>query len=169
MLGFFRIFRIKMIFVLLLTLNFTSVQSVSAESDLASGVLDGMVFFGQMGQSGEQGYEDKISFADGQFWSEICIRCGFKPGSYWTRQEPDGIHFRGELKGGFGVFVYEGRIIDGQAIVDVVWSKERWYWTSGRDLAFEGSTIPGEYPYSSGAANQIAIEALQGDLPDFCW
>ena len=169
MLNFSRIFRIKILFALLLMLNFTSVQSVSADENLASGVLDGLVFFGEMGQRGEQGYEDKLSFADGQFWSEICIRCGFKPGSYWTRQEPDGIHFRGELKGGFGVFVYEGRIIDGQAIVDVVWSKERWYWTSGRDLAFEGSTIPGEYPYSSGEADQIAIEALLGKLPDFCW
>ena len=162
-------FRLNLAFALLVMLSFTSVYIVSAEQNKASGILDGMVFIGQMGVSGEAAYDDKLSFANGQFWSEICIRCGFKPGKYWTRTEADGIHFRGELQGGFGEFVYEGRIIDGQAIVEVIWKKQRWYWTSGRTLAFEGSTIAGQSPYTANEAVQISIKALQGDLPDFCW
>jgi len=161
--------RIVLLLSLLLGAGFTQIHVASAQEPLASGALDGMVFIGEMGQSGDEPYSDRLSFADGMFWSEICIRCGFKPGKYWTRTEPDGVHFRGELEGKFGIFTYEGRIIDGEAIVEVIWKMERWYWTSSRTLTFQGSTIPGETPYLSSKANQIAIDALKSELPDFCW
>jgi hypothetical protein len=145
-------------------------QSLTAAPEgTSSGILDGKVFFGGLNKESQGEFEDNLSFADGLFWSEICIRCGFTPGEYWTRTEVDGIHFRGDLKNDIGTFSYEGLVNEGQATVDIFLEKERWYWTSGRTLHFEGSARNNEAPYSSSQAAQIARDALANNLPKFCF
>jgi len=140
-------------------------QTLAAEIEgTSSGILDGKVFFSEAGE-----FEDNFSFADGLFWSEICIRCGYTPGEYWTRTEADGIHFRSDLKNKNGTFSFKGLINDGHAVVDIFWEKKRWYWTNGRTLHFEGTARGNETPYSSSRATEIARDALANKLPDFCF
>ena len=169
MLPLCRWFRIVWLLTILLGSGFTQARLAIAGENLASAALDGMVFFGDIARDSDDAFVDNLSFADGVFWSEICIRCGFKPGKYWTRTEPDGVHFRGDIEGKSGSFSYEGRVVDGDVVVDIVWKMERWYWTSSTKLNFQGSMKPDETPYLSSKANQIAVDALKNELPDFCW
>ena len=140
-----------------------------AGGDQDSGVLDGKVFAGTMGQASVFSGDDKVYFSDGKFWSDICIRCGYKPGNYWTRSTPEGIQFQGEVNNGSGTFIYSGQIKNGRATVEINWSKKRWYWTSSRKLTFDGIDKDAEISYPSSKAARIATEALANGLPPHCW
>ena len=148
--------------------GFAPLRLANAAESSGSAALDGLVFYGQLGIKGQDFFDDTLSFAEGKLWSGFCIRCGLKPGKYWTRVEADGIHFRGTLENKHGTFIYEGRVIDGQAIADVTWEKKRWYWTSSRTLEFSGSTRAGEIPISLSLANQIALDATAAKYPEIC-
>jgi hypothetical protein len=140
-----------------------------ADGDKGGGVLDGKVFLGTIGQSSDAQYQDKLQFNNGMFWSEICTRCGFQPGKYWTRTSEGETHFRGEMTGGYGTFVYSGKIINGKAVVDVFWEKKRWYWTSSRKLSFDGSLKSAEISVPANQASKKASDALMSKLPAHCW
>lgn len=133
-----------------------------------SGPLDGMIFAGSFGDPGAPGRDDLLYFNNGKFWSAICIRCGFEPGSYWVRKVGDSIHFRGEQRSERGTFVYLGRVTGDKIQVDVNWTKDRWYWKIDRDLVFEGSIAKKDASHSALEAAKISI-AAQSDLPDGCW
>lgn len=79
------------------------------------------------------------------------------------------IHFKGEIKGGFGTFHYQGKVVGDRIESFVVRRKERWYWTSSRKLSFIGIERPGETTFSAIQASKIGREALLGKLPEFCW
>jgi hypothetical protein len=150
-------------------IGFATINLAFAGQVRESGVLDGKVFFGKIGKTGQSKFDDKLSFADGRMWSEICIRCGYLPGKYWTRIEDGNTAFRSEIISEMGVFVYQGRVVDGQVKAEVTWSKERWYWTSSQSLAFKGSTKSGEFSSSATQASDIATDALKSKFPDWCW
>jgi len=150
-------------------ISFTTINLASADQVRESGALDGKVFFGKIGITGQSGSDDKLSFADGKMWSEICIRCGYPPGKYWTRIEGGATAFRSEIRSEMGVFIYEGSVVNGKLKTEVTWSKERWYWTTRQSLAFNGSTKPGEFSSSATQASNIATDALNRKFPAWCW
>lgn len=158
-------------FAIFLVIGFLVLPNLAARADggTGAGILDGKVFLGTMGQSADARYKDKLQFNNGMFWSEICIRCGFQPGKYWTRTSEGETHFRGEMTGGYGTFAYSGKIMDGKAVVDVFWEKKRWYWTSNRNLSFDGSLKSAEMSVPADKASKIASDALMGKLPAHCW
>lgn len=145
------------------------IKAFGSDEKSGSGILDGMIFSGKIGQSNQTGFDDKLSFSDGRFWSEICVQCGFKPGKYWTRSVDGGVHFIGEMQGDYGTFSYEGLVVDGQARVSVVWQKSRWYWTSSRALSFEGKRMTTSSPPSAIEIEKFAKEVLKRELPEHCW
>lgn len=155
--------------ILLIGLFALPISAARAEADKGGGVLDGKVFVGTMGQSSAARLEDKLRFNNGMFWSEICIRCGFQPGKYWTRTSEGETHFRGEMTSSRGTFVYSGKIINGKAIVDVFWEKKRWYWTSSRNLSFDGSLESADMSVPANQASKTASDALISKLPAHCW
>ena len=111
----------------------------------AEGLLDGRVFSGVIGPAESPDLDDSLHFNDGYFWSDICTRCGFVPGAYSAEETPDGIRFTGVLESDSrGQFTYEGLARpDGTLDVMIRWERKRWYWTSRRDLVFEGSEAVG--------------------------
>jgi hypothetical protein len=143
--------------------------NASAESDLDSGVLDGKIFAGTMGQANVFSGDDQLHFSDGKFWSSICIRCGYRPGKYWTRNTPEGTQFRGEMTSEFGTFVYSGQIKNGKATAELTWSRKRWYWTSSNKSSFSGFVEKAEISFPASKASDIATKALLSKLPSFCW
>lgn len=133
---------------------------------LTSGPLDGMVFSGKLGPEDNPDLDDELHFQDGKFWSGICVKCGFSPGDYWVRTVGDSIHFRGELTGDRGTFTYIGRIVDDDIDVSVNWTKDRWYWSINRNLAFEGTLKTTGVAVSARQAGQIAAEAVPELIPE---
>lgn len=127
----------------------------------ASGPLDGLAFAGTFGPAGEPAdLTDTLYFADGRFWSENCVPCGFAPGIYWVRYGDEGTHFRGRLQSPqSGRFTYEGVVRDdGRIVVDINWRKDRWYWSIDRDFRFVGEAAEPET--AARAAAQAARAAL---------
>ena len=56
-----------------------------------AGVLDGKVFSGELGKSGEKtGDKDELTFKDGKFVSSACVAYGFRETAY-TATEKDGV------------------------------------------------------------------------------
>lgn len=133
----------------------------SEDGTSASGPLDGMSFVGALGPEGKPGdRDDVIHFADGQFWSDNCVPCGFPPGPYWVRYEGDEIHFRGELRSPeSGEFAYSGVVRDDQLTVILKWRKERWYWSIERDFWFEGTLRATPVANSASSPARIAVAA----------
>lgn len=126
--------------------------------------LDGLHFVGRLGPEGQAAdRDDTLYFADGQFWSENCVPCGFAPGPYWTRHAEDSIHFRGELHSPeSGTFSYQGVVQDGRLQATIHWRKERWYWTIRRDFHIEGTleeTPTAALPSAASVALLAASEA----------
>jgi len=112
----------------------------------AEGLLDGRVFTGMIGPSENPDLADTLYFNDGYFWSDICTRCGFLPGSYSAKETDEGIVFRGILESNSrGRFEYEGLARDDGTIgVSIQWERKRWYWTSSRKIVFQGTETRNE-------------------------
>jgi hypothetical protein len=86
---------------------------------------------------------DSLHFEDGYFWSDICTRCGFLPGAYRSETTDEGIIFLGVLESDSrGLFEYEGLVCEGVVIeVLIRLERKRWYWTSSREIAFQGAAM----------------------------
>jgi hypothetical protein len=158
-----------LVICLILGLLISPGDNARAGDDLDSGVLDGIILSGTMGQTKVFGDDDKLHFSNGKFWSEICLKCGYRPGSYWTRKTPEGTLFRGEMTNELGTFVFSGLIKNGKATAELNWSKERWYWTSNNKLSFSGVVDKAQISYPASKASNIATKALMSKLPSFCW
>ncbi len=97
-------------------------------------------FVGPMGVVGDPNpTEDVFIFKDGTFVSNSCLEWGFSPATYWVQKRADGLHFLAELTSpDHGKMRYQG-VYDGSQIKgNVMWKKERWYWTIEREYRFTG-------------------------------
>lgn len=132
----------------------------------AGGLLDGQVFVGMIGPAENPDLSDSLSFNDGHFWSDICTQCGFVPGEYKAEQTEEGIAFVGTLEStSRGRFDYEG-IVDhtGFISVSITWERQRWYWTSRRDISFVGQLSSGSSASSlQSIQNRIALSDPDGN------
>lgn len=106
----------------------------------AEGPLDGRAFSGVIGPVENPDLSDSLYFDEGYFWSDICTRCGFVPGSYSAEETSEGVRFFGTLESDSrGSFDYDGLVTDDGAIqVSITWERRRWYWTSQRQISFIG-------------------------------
>lgn len=141
---------------------FAPFEAIGGENGVkARGPLDGMNFVGTLGPEGKPGdREDIIHFADGQFWSENCVPCGFRPGPYWVRVEDDRIHFRGKLSSPeSGEFSYTGVVQNNKLTVTMNWRKDRWYWSIDRNFWFEGTREATAAAEASPSPASIALAA----------
>ncbi len=130
----------------------------------AGGLLDGRVFKGMIGPVEAPDLADHLHFEDGHFWSDICTRCGFQPGEYHSEMTDRGIVFRGTLESDSrGRFEYEG-LVGGHGAIEasIRWERKRWYWTSSREIAFQGTA---KEELTSQTLSQIRQE-LEGTDPD---
>ena len=107
---------------------------------VAAQSLDGRIFNGMIGPRTNPDLEDSLHFSDGHFWSDICTRCGFRPGMYITEPTSEGMRFHGVLESeSRGRFTYDGVVLaDGSIDVSINWERKRWYWTTKREIAFQG-------------------------------
>lgn len=132
-------------------------------SAAAAPLLDGRVFEGTIGPNGNPDLADRLQFDDGQFWSGICLDCGFAPGPYTARLVEGGIAFSGRLESDSrGQFDYTGLVRDdGRISVDITWQRKRWYWTASRALVFEGQAVE-----RTSDSLRAALETLSVANPD---
>ena len=114
----------------------------------AGDALDSRIFTGVIGPSENPDLKDSLHFSDGHFWSDICTRCGFVPGPYASERTKDGTRFTGVLESeSRGQFEYNGLVRDDGTIqVSIRWVRKRWYWTSSREIVFQGSEDRGGAP-----------------------
>lgn len=103
--------------------------------------LDGKTFHGEIvNEKGEVRTPDVVSFRQGKFHSVTCERFGFGAMPYWVRTEGDTIHFLAEsAHPDNGSMRFKGTIRAGRAEWKAVWTKERWYWSIRREIAFSGT------------------------------
>ncbi len=153
---------------LLFALAASALPGDAAQPVAMNGPLDGMRFVGNFGPAdGALDRKDELTFGDGQFWSAICVPCGFLPTTYWIRHVGDAVHFRGEMGSvDRGSFHYEGVIRGEQLSATVQWRKERWYWSIDRAFRFEGRMSEAASAESAAAVTQrarrAAVEPEQG-------
>jgi len=105
--------------------------------------LENKRFVGPLGIEGEaHPPNDMLTFSDGRFTSEICRQYGFRPASYWVRQDDAGVRFRTELHSpDNGTIRFDG-VYDGEELhATAVWTKERWYWTVEQKFVFTGGAV----------------------------
>lgn len=131
------------------------------ETAAAGELLDGRAFSGMIGPAENPDLQDTLYFEDGQFWSDICTRCGFVPGRYTAAKTSEGIVFSGVLSSDSrGTFDYRGVVAkNGSIHVVIKWERRRWYWTSRREIVFEGTAED-----SGEVASVEAVRALMDYL-----
>lgn len=125
--------------------------------------LDGMVFAGEFGDKDKRADRaDTLYFADGMFWSENCVPCGFAPAPYWVRRTSEGVWFRGTLSSSArGTFTYLG-LYDGRGLtVDIHWTRKRWYRTIDRDFWFRGRRVSAALADSPDKVGALAASAAK--------
>lgn len=82
---------------------------------------------------------DVLLFKDGKFISENCIPFGFVAGPYWLRLDGDRVHFLAELESPtHGTMVWKGTVTGEKIEGNLLWTRERWYWTIRRSFNFSG-------------------------------
>lgn len=111
--------------------------------DATSHLLDGRAYVGKNGEKGQElaDYEDEeIVFQDGKFTSVSCEPYHFGSSPYTATIVGDTIHFQAVTHSPtHGEIAWQG-IIDGdEAVVEFVWTKERWYWDIRREYWFRGT------------------------------
>jgi len=141
-----------------------AVLLVGSSPGNAAGILDGRSFAGMIGPAESPDLEDSLHFDEGYFWSDICTRCGFKPGTYDAEAMDDGVRFTGTLESDSrGSFAYDGFVSeDGSIRVTITWERRRWYWTSRRKITFVG----GELTSVETASLSQLRQAMQSIDPD---
>lgn len=122
----------------------------------ASGPLDGMTFVATLlVDAYDAPFDDRLSFADGMFFSEECQRrCDFGWVPYHVRQEGDAIAFIAEMTCADAPHhvVWSGRVTGDGIEGEALWTVERFYWTIRRNATFTGAR----------AADAAAGGAVQG-------
>jgi hypothetical protein len=123
----------------LATASIAAILALLAGQGAASG-LDGKTFHGEIvDDKGIVRSKDVVSFKDGQFHSVTCARFGFAGAPYWMRVQGDAVHFFAEsAHPDHGTMVFKGTVRGSHAEWTAVWTKERWYWSIRREIAFRG-------------------------------
>ena len=118
-----------------------SLEAKTQESTAWATTLDGKSFRSrQYGDDGTPRPWDMLLFKDGKFISENCKPYGFVEGPYWLRFDGDSVHFFAELKSPtHGTMVWKGTVKGDKIEGNLVWTRERWYWTIRRTFNFAGS------------------------------
>lgn len=105
--------------------------------------LQGLRFIGSLavGSNKKLGKE-VLTFKDGKFSSQLCLKLGFAPAPYWVRRDAQGLHFEAELRSPErGTMKFVG-VFDGEAMsATALWTKKRWYWTIEQTLHFTGGPL----------------------------
>lgn len=135
----------------------------------AQGLLDGRVFTGKIGPVENPDLDDTLNFQDGFFWSDICTRCGFLPGAYTSEVTSQGVRFQGVLfSESRGKFDYDGMVYDdGRIEVVIRWERKRWYWTSRREISFQGFEAEAVSPLTLDEA-RMKTDAMATDRDPLC-
>lgn len=108
----------------------------------ASHLLDGMTF---VGNNGEKGHEldpdeyEEITFQNGRFKSISCEPYKFSDSEYSTHIVGNTIQFEAVTTSpSHGKITWQGTVEGDTALVNFVWTKERWYWDTRREYWFKG-------------------------------
>ena len=105
------------------------------------GALDGKVFVGQYREK-HKGPEkkDELEFLDGDFYSIVYRRKGFRKGIYTTEARENKIYFEAEtINPKQGIIKWRG-IVYGEVIeVNYQWIKKGWFSDKKKDYSFHGT------------------------------
>lgn len=116
---------------------------VDAELADGSGILDGLVFSGELGLLGKPAdVKDKLVFADGMFVSTECEkRCNYPARPYFVRQRGEKIEFVSETQCPTkdAKIVWRGTVDNETISGEATWTVNRWYWTVEKKFWFEGT------------------------------
>ena len=106
----------------------------------ASHLLDGKTFVTQTGEKGKKAdHQDIISFRDGRFISEGCIKYGFAEKSFTATADGDAIRFRAENSSpNLGIMLWEGTVKGDVFEATSTWIRDRWYWKIKREYWYRG-------------------------------
>ncbi|NNE88169.1 MAG: hypothetical protein HKN27_08845 [Silicimonas sp.] len=148
---------------------FLSITFVWTFESKAQGLLDGRAYAGMIGPADGPDLSDRLYFDKDHFWSDICTRCGFVPGTYQATETTDGIAFTGTLESDSrGRFDYDGVVKkDGSILVSIMWERRRWYWTSKREIVFVGQLLQSEQTASLSDVRQ-EMHTLDPDGNPLC-
>jgi hypothetical protein len=105
--------------------------------------LQGLRFIGPLAAgSNKKLGKEVLTFKDGKFSSQLCLKLGFAPAPYWVRRDAQGLHFEAELRSPErGTMKFVG-VFDGEAMsATALWTKKRWYWTIEQTLHFTGRPL----------------------------
>ena len=106
----------------------------------ASHLLDGKTFVTQTGEKGKKAdHEDIISFRDGRFISEGCVKYGFEEKSFMASADGDAIRFHAEnVSPKLGIMLWEGTVKGDVIEAASTWIRDRWYWKIKREYWYRG-------------------------------
>jgi hypothetical protein len=129
------------------TANTTAAAEDRAES---AGLLDGKVFEGEMGKTGDQtGDKDEFVFQHGKFASTACVQYGFDEAPYVATEQDGVVSFTCEVKNARGeTMSWKGVLnaggIEGTALYQTAKDQTE-YWFKGSLKAAEAKSKP-EHP-----------------------
>ena len=105
-----------------------------------SHVLDGKTFVTQTGEKGKKAdHEDIISFRDGRFISEGCVKYGFEEKTLTATADGDAIRFRAEnVSPKLGIMLWEGTVKGDDIEATSTWIRDRWYWKIKKEYWYRG-------------------------------
>ena len=106
----------------------------------ASHLLDGKTFITQTGEKGKKAdHQDVISFRDGKFISEGCVKYGFEEKTFTATTDGDVIRFRAEnVSPKLGIMLWEGTVKGDVFEATSTWIRDRWYWKIKREYWYRG-------------------------------
>ena len=117
-------------------------EQVGIENIEGSGILDGLMFTGQLGPLGKPAdINDTFVFKDGMFVSTECEkRCNYPARPYFSRHVGENIEFISETRcpDKDAKIVWRGTIKDGIITGIYTWTNSRWYRTVKKDFGFSG-------------------------------
>ena len=124
---------------LLLAASF-GVTSVLAQE--TTGLLDGKVFVGDVGDRGNSADDkDEVSFKNGRFHSVGCDEWGFGDAPYSSKRDGDTIRFQAiTVSPTDGKIEWEGVVKGDTLEATYVWTKERRFWKDAHEeMWFSGN------------------------------
>jgi len=93
--------------------------------------------------NGEKGkkadHEDIISFRDGRFISEGCVKYGFEEKTFTATADGDAIRFLAEnVSPKLGIMLWEGNVKGDDIEATSTWIRDRWYWKIKKEYWYRG-------------------------------
>lgn len=134
------LFRIAAASLVSVALWATECPGETASSADASHLLDGKTFIAQTGEKGKKtDHLDTISFRDGRFLSEGCVKDGFEEKTFTAVTDGEAIRFRAEnVSPKLGTMLWEGTVTGNVIEATSTWIRDRWYWKIRREYWVRG-------------------------------